>query len=272
MRITILLLFLCAVTCSATTLLDPFNVCYTGSTVCGGDVIGNPLNYDIQMATMTVAADSGHTGDTVTVSLYFDSGAVTGSGSGMSLGSFSDAGLSLIVGDLFFYSGDQVGDPSDPTGTLYAVPLDTVGRTFTAGALYQVTTDETASQALGNPTGVTYRPAETVLMTAGTLEHTTGNSPVTVAKTGDNGTTTGPLYEVTVSFDTTSTSFMSLVKGGQIGILFSSADCANDVIEGTVPVTTTPEPQSLALIAGGLGMLIGVSAWRRRTTRKSRAA
>jgi hypothetical protein len=40
------------------------------------------------------------------------------------------------------------------------------------------------------------------------------------------------------------------------------------VIQGTV---TVPEPQSMVLIAGGLGMLIGVGAWRRRTTRKSQA-
>jgi hypothetical protein len=59
-------------------------------------------------------------------------------------------------------------------------------------------------------------------------------------------------------------------SGGQIGILFSSADCANDVIQGVVN-TTVPEPQSMVLIAGGLGLLIGVGAWRRRTTRKSQA-
>jgi hypothetical protein len=102
-------------------------------------------------------------------------------------------------------------------------------------------------------------------MTGGTkVSNGTG---VTVANFG-NGTTSAA-YVVTVSFQTTS-AFLTAVENStdQIGILFSSADCANDVIQGTV---TVPEPESLALIAGGLGMLIGVGAWRRRTTRKSQA-
>jgi hypothetical protein len=259
--------------------MDPFHqdqsTCsFSGSPLC--DVIGDEPGYDIQMASLVI------TGGTATVSLYFNTTAVTGSGSSMALGSFSDSGFSLIVGDLFFYSPDTVYDPSatsganGPASLKYAVPLDlaatatptttTPARDFTAGALYQVTSSETASQALSNPGGVEYRPNVTVLMTAGNLV-SAGNG-VTVANYG-NGTTSA-LYEVTVSFQATN-DFLSLVQGGQIGILFSSAECANDVIQGLV-TTSVPEPQSLALMVVGLGMLVGVGAWRRRTTRKSRAA
>ncbi len=276
MRTRVLILFLCAcvLTCPATTLLDPFHqdqsTCnWTGSNVC--DVIGTEANYDIQMASLNIS------NGTATVNLYFNTGApVTGSGSNMALGSFSDADLSLIVGDLFFYNPDTVYDPSAPANSpdgpdalKYAVVLDTSGRNgLTAGGLYSVTGTETAQQALTatNPgdsavTSDYYRPDETVLMTSGNLA-STGHG-LTVANFG-NGTTAAE-YEVTVSFATTM-GFDSLIQNGSIGILFSSADCANDVIQGAV--AGVPEPQSLALIAGGLGMLIGVGAWRRRTARK----
>lgn len=275
------LLILFAVMCPADTLLDPFHqdqsTCsFSGSPLC--DVVGDEPGYDIQMASLVI------TGGTATVSLFFNTTAVVvdPSSGQLALGSFSDSGFSLIVGDLFFYSPDTVYDPSATSGAngpdslKYAVPLDlaatatptttTPARTFTAGALYQVTGSETASTALSNPGGVEYRPDVTVLMTAGNLV-SAGNG-VTVANYG-NGTTSAS-YEVTVSFQTTN-DFLTLVQGGQIGILFSSAECANDVIQGLV-TTSVPEPQSLALMVVGLGMLVGVGAWRRRTTRKSRAA
>jgi hypothetical protein len=276
MRTTILLLFLCAVMCPATTLTDPFHQAqgctysYTSPYDGGCDVIGNEANYDIQKVSLTI------TGTTATVQLYFNSGAAT---AGSPLGSFTDAGDTLIVGDLFFYNPNTPYDPSTPAlagstaaDLTYAVPLDTVSRSgLSAGALYSVSTSEEADSAVGPGHPVTsgsyYRQDETVLMTGGTkVSNGTG---VTVANFG-NGTTSAA-YVVTVSFQTTS-AFLTSVEnsGGQIGILFSSADCANDVIQGVVN-TTVPEPQSMVLIAGGLGLLIGVGAWRRRTTRKSQA-
>jgi hypothetical protein len=227
------------------------------------------MNYDIQKATFT------QTGNTVTVSLFFNTAAVTGG----TLGSFSDAGLNLMVGDLFFYKPDTVNDPSDPGSNVqYAVPLES-HNSLTPGALYQVGATETALQALtnanpGDPavTGDYYRPGETVLMTSGTLV-SAGNG-VTVTATGDNGTLSGPnpgaMYDVTISFQEPA-GFTNLQNSdGQIGILFAAADCANDVIFGVVQAT--PEPQSLVLIAVGLGMLAGVGLWRRRMMRKTRAA
>jgi hypothetical protein len=261
--------------CPATTLTDPFHQAqgctysYTSPYDGGCDVIGNEANYDIQKVSLTI------TGTTATVQLYFNSGAAT---AGSPLGSFTDAGDTLIVGDLFFYNPNTPYDPSTPAlagstaaDLTYAVPLDTVSRSgLSAGALYSVSTSEEADSAVGPGHPVTsgsyYRQDETVLMTGGTkVSNGTG---VTVANFG-NGTTSAA-YVVTVSFQTTS-AFLTSVEnsGGQIGILFSSADCANDVIQGVV--STVPEPQSMVLIAGGLGMLIGVGAWRRRTARKSQA-
>jgi hypothetical protein len=270
MRIAVLALFICAVTCPATTLLDPFHLPQTGCIYTtsppydgGCDVIGSEMNYDIQMASVVIS------GNTATVSLYFNTGAEALVGGQMVLGSFSDAGDTLIVGDLFFYSPDAVMDPSDPKNVIpsalqYAVPLEG-HNALTAGSLYQVGATETAQTALAGSSNY-YRRDETVLMTSGTLAGS--GAGVTVANYGDG--TTSALYQVTVSFQTTD-AFLSLVQNGQIGILFSSADCANDVIQGAVD-TRAPEPQPLALIAGGLGLLLGVGAWRRRATRKAQAA
>jgi hypothetical protein len=53
---------------------------------------------------------------------------------------------------------------------------------------------------------------------------------------------------------------------GSIGILWSSADCGNDFIQGT----TTPEPSSFALLLGG-AMLIAGSVFARRSAARSRS-
>ena len=220
----------------------------------GCDVIGNEMFYDIQMATFSI------TGNTATVSVYLNTGAVQGAGNSMYINSFSDAGDTLMLGDIFFYNPDTVYDPSNSATTAYlkfGVPLaDHDG--LTAGNLYQVGSSENAQTALGNPSGQFYRQNETVLITAGTLA-STGNG-VSIANFG-NGITNA-LYELTVSFPTTA-NFLALMQNGQIGLLFSSADCANDVLQGDV---STPEPKSLVLFLGGLA-LVCVVGWKRRQAR-----
>jgi len=262
-----LILLLAAIGCQAGVIDDPFHqdqsTCsFSGSPLC--DVIGNEVNYDIQMASVAIV------GTTATVSVYLNSGAVYNPGGGLALQMFSDAGLSMIVGDIFFYNPDTVYDPSmasGPTGPAalqYAVPLENHA-SLTAGSLYSVTSTETAYTAMSGSSDY-YRPQETVLTTAGTLA--SAGSGVTVTNYG-NGVTSA-LYEMTVSFQTTP-GFLSLVQNGQIGLVFSAADCANDVIQGAVD-TSAPEPESLVLIAGGLGLLLGVRAWRRRASRNAPAA
>jgi hypothetical protein len=246
--------------CQANTLTDPFNQpqnnCNYSATApySACDVIGDPQLYDIQMATLTPG------GGMLTVMIYLNTGAVQQNNNNqLVLGSFSDAGVTLMPGDLLFYNPNTVYDPSDPNTTQYlqyGIPLVSHG-SFAAGGLYSITggtTVETAEQAL-NYSSDYYRRDEAVLMDGAGTALTTGS--VSVATYG-NGTTNAQ-YVITVTVPTTS-AFMSLVSGGQIGLLFSSADCGNDVIQGSVGA---PEPSSALLILTGIGLLLAGRKWRK---------
>jgi hypothetical protein len=244
---------------SAATLVDPFhtsqNNCNYSSVApySACDVIGNEMNYDIQSASVSIS------GGTATVSILFNTGAVTGSGNSLGLGSFRDVNENLMVGDLFFY------DPSDPHSTVrYGVAVEDHG-SFTSGDLYDISgtvATETAAQAL-NFVDDYYRRNQTVLMTGHGNPVSTGT--VSISNYG-NGTS-GALYDMVVTFATTS-GFMNLLVNNQIGLLFSSADCGNDVIQGTVGVGTgVPEPSPAVLIGVGLMLIAGVYGWRKRVLR-----
>ena len=146
----------------------------------------------------------------------------------------------------------------------YGVPLQNHG-SFIAGNLYDITGGigtETAQQAL-NDNSDYYRRNEVALMDGSGSAAATGNG-VTVANHGDG--TTSALYAVTVSFPVTP-DFMALVADNQIGILFSSADCGNDVIQGAALVAPTPEPSPAVLMVAGVGLLGAALVWRKRTGR-----
>jgi len=251
MRGILLLLLLGAVICSASTILDPFHqdqsTCsFSSSPVC--DVIGNEMLYDIQKAEVYLAAN------TLTATLFFNTSGINTST--MTLESFNDSGISnMMVGDLFFY------DPSDPASApKYGVPLISHGP-FKAGDLYKIAgtvTTENARTALGDPGGVIYRPDQIVLMTSsGNPAAVSDGLPVSVSLNG-NGTTEA-LYKVTVSFATDSTFLSTVLKNHLMGIMFASADCGNDYLQGAVdPV---PEPQTLLLFAAGVCAL---AVFRRR--------
>jgi hypothetical protein len=224
-------------------------------------VIGTPQLYDIQAASVTIS------GGLLTVMIYLNTGAAqVGSNNQLALGPFND-GVTLIPGDIFFYNPNTVYDPSDPATSAYlkyGIPLVNHG-SFVAGNLYNITDSptgtsvETAQQALNNVAGY-YRLDEDVLMTGTGTPLTSGS--VKVASNGGNGTTSA-LYVVTVTTPIT-TGLMSLVSStNQIGILFSSADCGNAVIQGTVG-TQAPEPSPALLVLGGLGMLVAGCTWRKR--------
>ena len=256
------LLLASAAICPASTLIDTFGqnqaTCtYSQAPPYGTcDVIGDPQQFDIQQATFSV------NGGLATVMIYVNSGAVQKVNNQLSLGAFSDSGVTLIPGDVFFYNPTAVYDPSDPATARYlqyGIPLVSHG-TFIAGDLYSITgniSTETAQQALQD-TSDYYRMDEAVLMQGSGAPLTSG--AVTVANNG-NGTTTGALYLLTVTVPTTS-GFLSLVSGGQIGLLFSSADCGNDVIQGVVGA---PEPGSALMILVGVVLLAAGRQWRRRT-------
>ncbi|HUI57557.1 MAG TPA: PEP-CTERM sorting domain-containing protein [Bryobacteraceae bacterium] len=265
MRGALLTLVLGATICPASTLLDTFNQPQTNCNysitppygVC--DVIGEEMLFDIQMANVSINEG------TATVTLYFNTGGVTTVHNQLTLGGFTTAGDELMIGDLFFYNPNTVYDPANPSTAQYlryGVPLQNHG-SFIAGNLYDIAGGigtETAQQAL-NDNSDYYRRNEVVLMDGTGSAAATGDG-VRVASFG-NGTSNA-LYAVTVSFPVTS-DFMSLVADSQIGILFSSADCGNDVIQGAALVSPTPEPPPAVLMLAGVGLLGVVLVWRKRT-------
>jgi hypothetical protein len=227
------------------TLTAPFSNC---------DVVGNPAFFDIQQASVTVSPTLV---DTV---LYFNYGG------GISLSPFGSP-LVKLPGDLFFY------DPADPLTSAYdpsmaypeykfGVPLVNHNG-LTAGDLYKIVNFnalQTAQQVLDptnqNPT-IDYRRTQPVWMPANETFVATGNE--TISNYGDG--VTNAQYAVEIKIPNPSAAFLALVAGGQIGIGFESATCANDIVVGSVNVA--PEPGSFVLLAAGIGLL-GLGVWRRR--------
>jgi len=250
-----------AALCPANTLTDPFgqpqtdcNYSYSAPySTC--QVIGNELLYDIQAVTFTTS------GGMATVQIYTNSGAVQNVNGRLTLGSFSDSGLTLIPGDIFFYDPTTVYDPSDPATIRYlqyGLALTNHG-TFTAGDMYSIgggISTQTADAALNN-TSDYYRRDETVLMTGSGAPVSAGT--VSVANHGDG--TTDAQYVITVTVPATP-GLTGLESNGQIGLLFSSADCGNDVIQGAVG--QAPEPGPAVLLLTGLVLLAAGHQWRKR--------
>lgn len=259
---------LSAACCSAGTLTDTFgqsqsncNLSYAAP-YSSCDVIGNEALYDIQAANVSV------NNGIATVMIYLNSGAVQNVNGQLTLGPFSDAGVTLIPGDIFFYKPTTVYDPSDPNTIQYlqyGIPLTSHG-TFTAGDLYSISggiSTETAQTALDYSSDY-YRRDETVLMTGSGTAVSTGS----VSVTNNGNGTTGAQYLITVSVPVTS-GFLSLDPNGQIGLLFSSADCGNDVIQGTVStgiqIQSVPEPGPAVLMLTGVVLLVAGRLRRKRT-------
>ena len=252
--------------CSAGTITDTFgqsqnNCVYTYTppySTC--DVIGNEMLYDIQKAAVSFSDG------TATVSIYTNTGAVPYGATSLSLGAFHDAGDTLIPGDIFFY------DPATSQNLQYGIALTDHG-SFTAGDLYDISGGiytETAQVALQEGSDF-YRWDEPVLMTGSGTPASSGN--VTVSQVG-NGVTSAE-YEITVTVPLTS-GLIDLRSNGQIGLLFSSADCGNDVIQGvvdtgyesasTAAIPKVPEPGPGVLILTGIVLLAVGKQWRKRTT------
>ena len=259
------LLFAGGAICSASTITDTFgqvqnNCNYRASAPYSDcDVVGDPQVYDIQGISFA------NNGTTASLVITLNSGAVKKSGNTYGLSSFSDGGLTLIPGDIFFYPTDATYDPSDPTTTKnlkYGIALTSHG-SFQAGGLYAIgggVSVETAQQALNSQDY--YRRNEVVLMTGSGTAISTGT--VSVASNGGDGTTNAK-YAITVTIPE-SAALLNLFLNNQMGILFSSADCGNDVIQGNVSSTTgVPEPGPMVLILTGIGFLLAGRRWRKPT-------
>jgi hypothetical protein len=234
------------------------------------DVVGNEMLYDIQKATVSVSNGM------ATVSIYTNTGAIPYGATSLTLTPFHDAGDTLIPGDIFFYNPGAGYDPNDPStiqNLQYGIALTDHGA-FTAGDLYSIAdgiATETAQVALQDGSDF-YRWDETVLMTGSGDPESSGT--VTVNNYG-NGVTNAE-YEITASVPVTS-GLLSLISNGQIGLLFSSADCGNDVIQGAVDtgfsasgeahaaaVLSTPEPGPGTLVLAGMALLAVGKLWRKR--------
>jgi hypothetical protein len=271
MRLALLLVLLSTAISQASTITDPFaqpqNNCNysTSSPYSSCDVIGNPQLFDIQKLDVTLA------GGQATVTLYFNSGAVAKVGNQLRLSSFTVGSDTLIPGDLFFTNPTNIYDPTNPSTSSYlkyGVPLVNHG-SFTAGDLYAIgggISVETAQQALNDSSNY-YRRNEAVLMTGSGTPASTGS--VSVANYGDG--ISNALYSVTIVVPATS-GLMSLIANNQIGILFSSADCGNDVIQGIAGTPpSVPEPQPIFMVLGGMGLILMSRVWRKATAKSPSA-
>jgi hypothetical protein len=261
--------------CSAGTLTDTFGQSQNNCTLSYAppydtcDVVGDEMLYDIQKATVSIS------GGMLTVSIYTNTGAVPYGGP-LTLGPFNDSGETLIPGDIFFYDPTTGYDPNDPAtiqNLQYGIALTDHG-SFTAGDLYSISGDiytETAEMALDNGSDI-YRRDETVLMAGSGSAESSGN--VTVANYGDG--VTSAQYQITVTVPVTA-GLLDMESNGQIGLLFSSADCGNDVIQGVVDtgesssgaalsigVQSTPEPGPGVMMVTGLVLLAVGRQWRKR--------
>jgi hypothetical protein len=234
------------------TVVDPFNtVCATpGSASC--DVIGANSGFDIQRGEFDINSTS------AIIRLYFNYGP-----NATSLASFNlTPSTVLSLGDLFL-SGN---------GFAYGLALQThntaVSGNVLGGVLYQINAPSgylTASQALNNPSGISYRPDETVWLRdngSGSISPLATGS-VNVAS-GGNGVTT-PEFTVTIALafaaaSSVSANLNALTAGG---VHFVSATCGNDVMNGTVP-----EPATLGMIGAGLLLAAGVK-FRKQNTAKN---
>ena len=74
------------------------------------------------------------------------------------------------------------------------------------------------------------------------------------------------LYSATLEFPVSADFVASVIQNDQIGIAFASADCGNDIIEGTTEAA--PEPGMFPLLAAGTVMLAGSGMLRRKRAQR----
>jgi hypothetical protein len=176
----------------------------------------------------------------------------------LSLSPWTEFGLNLQIGDLVFQNGSQS----------WAVPLHSHNG-FAAGQLYKVSDFYTANEALGNPSGVIYRPNENVQIQAGTLVGVPGSVSTACATGSASGSQCLTSDQVVVSLTfAPDSAFWNALSSSGLNVHFAAATCGNDIVDGSI--NAVPEPATLLLLGGGLASLGFIS--RRKLARKTATA
>jgi len=236
----------------ADTINDAFNTstgCWysTSSPYTNCDVIGNQAWFDIQKA--DVAVSQGW----IDVTLYFNYGG------GQTLAAFPVGSLTLSPGDLFFY------DPANPQLQFAVALVNRPG--IVAGNLYALNQPPLTAFDVLHDSNDYYRRDQPVWMRSGSTLVSAGTGvPVIDLGLSD----VHAEYAALLHIPTPADAFWNQVTTtGRVGLVFESADCANDVLAG-VAVVSAPEPDPISLFGIGFGILAGVTVWRGKTRRSSK--
>ncbi len=198
--------------------------------------------------------------------LFFDFGT-----NNTNLNPFSDAGLNLNVGDLFFTVDGNLAFVAPLVSHNGSSNGGPTGNTIVAGDLYSINNSAgvlTAQQTLNDPTndGLIYRRSNAVYgydNGNGSLSTVLTNGVESIVGGGDGFN--NAKFEVTLSFnDANAAAFAADASDpNAFGFYFASATCANDVISsgGVTGLSATPEPMSLGLVGFGL---LSALVWGRR--------
>jgi len=207
----------------------------------GGTSIGDTIGSGFNTKSVTVS----ETGNSITLKFYTQ---------------FDGSAVGAHYADVFIQPNNANGSPASWGFGIALGYQDPYGGE--AAGLYALSSasDYKTSQDLWKNTGDTYggryiAPGEVTKnlvptrVTGGLLET---DWTVAVSKANVGGSYP---YELTVTLTAANSSAFSLLDGTNLDILWGTGDCANDTIFGQYtrpPTTKTPEPASIALLAGGL--------------------
>ena len=239
MRMLRQVLWSCLLGCASVQAVYALPVTYTdpygGQTNPGsnnGDVIGPLGQFDIESLAFTQLSASG---GTATIRFNYHLGDAT-------LVPFNFLGVTLHVGDLLFSVGSEYK---------YGVALISHDG-LAAGKLYSILGTQSSDDYLGS-SGLTYRYNTPVRM-----------DPTGAVVIGDGTVATQNIggYELLSILNfTPSVSFLADLQSSGLGIDFSSAICANDLVNGYISPTEMPEPSTWFLFGTGLA---GLLWWRQK--------
>jgi len=154
------------------------------------------------------------------------------------------------VGSWATFAGDLAIDANNDGTYEYGFAL-TAHDALSAGSLYQVTSWK-KSNDYAPPSGYIYNQGQIVTIGAGELVPVDPSEMPISWGWIDLGT--DPDWRIDVILDPGLFSGL----GGEIGLYWASATCANDYVEGTAPV---PEPATMLLVGSGL---IGLAGYGRK--------